>query len=666
MLELGFGEEGIQREAAADWLLKVKGLCRGCGRIVKLGLGFAFTRNNHTHTYVSGCSPTNHQRDQTRSGSSSNMTSEFIFPGERLLNEVMNEHPGEMVRTGSPSLICSALPTHWRSNKTLPVAFKVIALAEVNDGTVVTIRAGNDENYCGELRNATAIMKNQVAKFNDLRFVGRSGRGKSFTLTITVSTNPPQVTTYAKAIKVTVDGPREPRSKSNMMAPCWPFPGQQQQFRAFASAFGHHQKPPFLDARGCPIPPLPTADWRLAAKTQAEQWALHAAAAVADLPRRLPQPGQAEKYIVLLVECFVDDRIPGTAGKKSAASAILDYKRKSSPFHFPGSSDWNPYAHYTYLTSATSALQVAPNFTSSTVHSYPASVITDGSLTAASSTSASAHVDNCPSSLHLPTGLSNSDRVTSTSFASNSSSEQQLTPPSTTALALKTADTLLQASAHRFSSEISLCERLSELRQGLSGSVGNSGSNSSSNIFTQSPPCTTVALLSNNNNSPYAAALAASHQSYTALLSSHGYYGNSGNYISPPVVPPSLLYPQLYGSASSTHASLHLLGNELRNVVENSGSNRQRNEQSLISNSVDETSNTSAPSTSSKTSPPPNLQSAIRSPTDDDNSNSDTNNSASITRRTPVTTASSIFQTSNGHNSSTSSGSNDPTLWRPY
>lgn len=70
------------------------------------------------------------------------------------------------------------LPTHWRSNKTLPVAFKVVALGEVPDGTLVTVMAGNDENFCGELRNNTAIMKNQVAKFNDLRFVGRSGRGK--------------------------------------------------------------------------------------------------------------------------------------------------------------------------------------------------------------------------------------------------------------------------------------------------------------------------------------------------------------------------------------------------------------------------------------------------------------------------------------------------------
>ena len=49
---------------------------------------------------------------------------------------------------------------------------------DVPDGTVVSIRAGNDENYCGELRNCTSVFKSQVAKFNDLRFVGRSGRGK--------------------------------------------------------------------------------------------------------------------------------------------------------------------------------------------------------------------------------------------------------------------------------------------------------------------------------------------------------------------------------------------------------------------------------------------------------------------------------------------------------
>ncbi|XP_066991833.1 runt-related transcription factor 1-like [Anabrus simplex] len=153
---------------------------------------------------------------------------------ERVLCEVQAEHPGELVQTGSPYFVCSALPSHWRSNKTLPNAFKVVALGDVVDGTLVTVRAGNDENYCAELRNSTAVMKNQVAKFNDLRFVGRSGRGKSFTLTITVNTSPPQVATYNKAIKVTVDGPREPRSKT---------PGQQQQFRAIALG-----QRPFLDS----------------------------------------------------------------------------------------------------------------------------------------------------------------------------------------------------------------------------------------------------------------------------------------------------------------------------------------------------------------------------------------------------------------------------------
>lgn len=40
--------------------------------------------------------------------------------------------------------------------------------------------AGNDENYSAELRNASGVMKNQVARFNDLRFVGRSGRGEAW------------------------------------------------------------------------------------------------------------------------------------------------------------------------------------------------------------------------------------------------------------------------------------------------------------------------------------------------------------------------------------------------------------------------------------------------------------------------------------------------------
>uniref|UniRef100_A0A672TCL9 Runt-related transcription factor n=1 Tax=Sinocyclocheilus grahami TaxID=75366 RepID=A0A672TCL9_SINGR len=95
----------------------------------------------------------------------------------RTMVEIIADHPAELVRTDSPNFLCSVLPSHWRCNKTLPVAFKVVALGDVPDATVVTVMAGNDENYSGELRNASAVMKNQVARFNDLRFVGRSGRG---------------------------------------------------------------------------------------------------------------------------------------------------------------------------------------------------------------------------------------------------------------------------------------------------------------------------------------------------------------------------------------------------------------------------------------------------------------------------------------------------------
>ncbi|CAF2848301.1 unnamed protein product [Rotaria sp. Silwood2] len=49
------------------------------------------------------------------------------------------------------------------------------------------------------------------AEFNDLRFLGASGRGKKFTLTIIIETNPPQQCTYRRAIKITFDGPRKKR-----------------------------------------------------------------------------------------------------------------------------------------------------------------------------------------------------------------------------------------------------------------------------------------------------------------------------------------------------------------------------------------------------------------------------------------------------------------------
>uniref|UniRef100_A0A673CLY0 Runt domain-containing protein n=1 Tax=Sphaeramia orbicularis TaxID=375764 RepID=A0A673CLY0_9TELE len=133
-------------------------------------------------------------------------------------HEVRSVHPCSpnpprgLVQTDSPNFLCSSLPQHWRCNKTLPRAFTVVALGnDVPDGVVVTLMAGNDDNCSAELRNATATMKQGYAHFNDLRFVGRSGRGKSFTLSINILTTPPQIATLQRAIKVTVDGPRLPR-----------------------------------------------------------------------------------------------------------------------------------------------------------------------------------------------------------------------------------------------------------------------------------------------------------------------------------------------------------------------------------------------------------------------------------------------------------------------
>jgi Runt domain len=132
-----------------------------------------------------GSSGANNQRNSTNggtattnSGRESPLTAENL--AERTIDSLIAEHPGELTRTGSPHIVCSTLPTHWRSNKTLPVAFKVVALGDVQDGTPCHLMCGNDENFCGELRNCTAVMKNQIAKFNDLRFVGRSGRGENF------------------------------------------------------------------------------------------------------------------------------------------------------------------------------------------------------------------------------------------------------------------------------------------------------------------------------------------------------------------------------------------------------------------------------------------------------------------------------------------------------
>ncbi|CAH0564243.1 unnamed protein product [Brassicogethes aeneus] len=122
------------------------------------------------------------------------------------MQEYLHKYPWELVQTESPSVLCTVLPNRWRLNKSLPFDFRVVSLDDIPDGTMVTLKAGNDKNHCAKLRNCTSMMKNQVAKFSDLAFLERSGRGKSFSLTITILCAPHyQIATYNNAIQVKLD-----------------------------------------------------------------------------------------------------------------------------------------------------------------------------------------------------------------------------------------------------------------------------------------------------------------------------------------------------------------------------------------------------------------------------------------------------------------------------
>ncbi|XP_029655281.1 segmentation protein Runt-like [Octopus sinensis] len=141
------------------------------------------------------------------------MDSESFPPLKASRNDETNE---KLTCIGSTAFQCTVLPQHWRSNKSLPTPFKIMTgTTNIENGIKVSVAAGNEDYPSAELRNSTAIVKNGVAKFNDLRFIGRSGRGKMFNLTVTVFTLPPHILIYQKAIKITVDGPRDPRTKNS-------------------------------------------------------------------------------------------------------------------------------------------------------------------------------------------------------------------------------------------------------------------------------------------------------------------------------------------------------------------------------------------------------------------------------------------------------------------
>ena len=84
---------------------------------------------------------------------------------------------GGLIPTDHPNVYCTPLPHHCRVNSPIHVPFLVVSTKAIPDGTLLRLSAGNKFNPVAEMKNCEALMAEQVAKFPDLRFVGRSGRG---------------------------------------------------------------------------------------------------------------------------------------------------------------------------------------------------------------------------------------------------------------------------------------------------------------------------------------------------------------------------------------------------------------------------------------------------------------------------------------------------------
>ncbi|XP_022235613.1 uncharacterized protein LOC111083398, partial [Limulus polyphemus] len=272
---------------------------------------------------------------------------------------------------------------------------------------------------------------------------------------------------------------------------------------------------------------------------------------------------------------------------------------------------WNPYSpHYSAFLMSTPTLQT-PGYIGSGL-SCPLDSTVGG---------------NSPDS--FATGLS--ERIGATSSL-GAPCEQQ------SALILKT-DSLLTPRINgtmSSSSDSCLTDRISELRQGL-GMLSGSG------LSIHQTPTTNTPFLSGNTGAPY---FSASLGGY-GIFSTAGNFVNGGNtnmYLSTPFVPPSLFYPQFCSSISQNplHPSLHLLGNELRSVLDASLVSQQQ--RSHITGGL----------TNTISSPGANPVGSNRN---------ETNNEES---RNHMTLHSSSSATSSSLLSLSTNGPTEGALWRPY
>jgi hypothetical protein len=67
--------------------------------------------------------------------------------------------------------------SHWRKNKSLRFILRSKHQMDIKTNTRVIILAGNENNPCAALKNNVSWFRGDQAEFNDLRFLGASGRG---------------------------------------------------------------------------------------------------------------------------------------------------------------------------------------------------------------------------------------------------------------------------------------------------------------------------------------------------------------------------------------------------------------------------------------------------------------------------------------------------------
>ncbi|VDD90980.1 unnamed protein product [Enterobius vermicularis] len=115
--------------------------------------------------------------------------------------------------TSDERFLCTDLPCHIRVKIAVKVPFKLFALVPnvVPNRTKVTLTASSLHNPSAKLQNYESVMINQIAEFSKLKFLGKSGRGTKFDLTITIHTEPAIIVKVSNAVKVTADGIRQPR-----------------------------------------------------------------------------------------------------------------------------------------------------------------------------------------------------------------------------------------------------------------------------------------------------------------------------------------------------------------------------------------------------------------------------------------------------------------------